>query len=358
MTLLFTGYPGFIGCALLPRLLTRHADERIVCLVQARHRGRAEQRLADLPEYLAKRVDLVEGDISRPGLGMSARDLPLGEVTEVWHLAAVYDLAVEAAVARRVNVDGTRNVLDLASAAPNLRRLHHVSTCYVSGRYPGMFAEDDLVAAQRFNNHYESTKFLAEVAVREHMVRGLPATVYRPAVVVGDFATGATQKYDGPYYLIRWLLRQPRLALVPVVADPKRIRFTMIPRDCLIDALDHLSGLSASAGRTYALADPAPPTIAELLDVLGAVTGQRIVRVPLPLRPTREAIDQLGWLRRFVGFPGVALDYFAHPTTYDTTHATRDLAGSGVTVPPFASYAAAMVEFADRNPDIPAEAMT
>ncbi|HEX6499444.1 MAG TPA: SDR family oxidoreductase [Micromonosporaceae bacterium] len=358
MTLLFTGYPGFIGTALLPRVLARHADERVVCLVQPHHRDQAEQHLAELPDHLAARVATVDGDITRPGLGLCGDDLPRDDLTEVWHLAAVYDLSVDRAVARRVNVDGTRHVLDLASSAPALRRLHHVSTCYVSGRYPGMFAEDDLVAAQPFNNHYEATKFLAEVAVRDRMRQGLPATVYRPAVVVGDCATGATQKYDGPYYLVRWLLRQPRLAVVPVVADPRRIRFTMIPRDTLVDAMDHLSGLDASVGRTYALADPDPPTVAGMLDVLAAVTGQRIAKVPVPLRPTRNAIDRVGWLRRFVGFPGVALDYFAHPTTYDTTHARRDLAGSGIRVPQFASYAAAIVDFTERNPDIPAQAMT
>ena len=44
------------------------------------------------------------------------------------------------------------------------------------------------------------------------MDEGLPATIYRPAIVVGDSTTGETQKYDGPYVILRWLLRQPRVA--------------------------------------------------------------------------------------------------------------------------------------------------
>ena len=38
---------------------------------------------------------------------------------------------------------------------------------------------------------------------------GMPTSVYRPAIVVGDSHTGDTQKFDGPYFLLQWLLRQP-----------------------------------------------------------------------------------------------------------------------------------------------------
>src|SRR6185295_13240080 len=104
-------------------------------------------------------------------------------------------------VGMRVNVDGTRHVLDFAAAQPSLERLHYVSTCYVSGRYQGVFAESDLEKGQTFNNYYEETKYLAEVEVQRRMREGLPATIYRPSVVVGDSTSGATQKYDGPYFV-------------------------------------------------------------------------------------------------------------------------------------------------------------
>ena len=105
---------------------------------------------------------------------------------EVWHLAAVYDLAVAPQVARRVNVDGTRNVLDFCREQPHLRRLQYVSTCYVSGRFEGEFTEDALDVGQAFRNHYEETKYEAELLVRKAMADGIPATIYRPGIVVGD----------------------------------------------------------------------------------------------------------------------------------------------------------------------------
>ena len=73
---------------------------------------------------------------------------------------------------------------------------------------------------QEFRNHYESTKYEAELLVRKAMADGLPATIYRPGIVVGDSRTGETQKYDGPYFLATFLRRQPPVAVVPAVGDP------------------------------------------------------------------------------------------------------------------------------------------
>src|SRR5690606_11041620 len=129
------------------------------------------------------------------------------------HLAAVYDLEVVRELGMRVNVDGTRHVVAFCQACPDLERLQYVSTCYVSGRWPGIFRETDLIKGQRFNNFYEETKYLAEVIVAEAMQDGMPATIYRPSVVGGASATGATQKYDGPYFILRWLLKQGRIAV-------------------------------------------------------------------------------------------------------------------------------------------------
>src|SRR5512133_3427073 len=154
--LLLTGFPGFLGSALLPRLLARRPGSTAVCLVQPQHLATARERLAELARqhpHVPERVELVTGDITVPDLGLDAAGRAgLQAVTEVWHLAAVYDLAVPPAVARRVNVDGTAHVLDLCGALPHLGRLQHVSTCYVSGRYAGEFGEDVLAAGQPFRN--------------------------------------------------------------------------------------------------------------------------------------------------------------------------------------------------------------
>ena len=324
--------------------------------------GLAAERLAEIeatyPDVVG-RISLVEGDITAPGLGVSGADRArLSDVVEVWHLAAVYDLAVPEAVARRVNVDGTARVLDFCRECPDLRRLQYVSTCYVSGDYAGEFPEDEVDLGQGFLNHYESTKFEAEVLVRIAMEDGLAATIYRPGIVVGDSQTGETQKYDGPYMYATYMSRLPGVALIPGVGDFDQVRAGLVPRDYVIGAMDVLSVMEKSKGCTYALTDPDPPTTGEVVQILADYLGRRPITVPLPLGLTRAIVARVPGLEKLLGLPAEALDYLAAPTTYSTTNAVRDLAGTGVSCPPFASYATRLLDYMTAHPEHGSAAMT
>lgn len=362
----FTGFPGFLGSELLPRILARSAARdgepaEAVCLVQPRFADLARAKADELAEKdpsLAGRIRLVEGDITEPGLGLESPDELRRTTVELFHLAAIYDLSVRRDPALRVNVDGTRNVLRFAGECPGLERFQYVSTCYVSGRYPGPFAETDLVKGQEFNNHYEETKFLAEVKVQEWMERGLPVTIYRPSIVVGDSRTGATGKYDGPYYAMRWILKQPgKLALLPMFGEPERTRVNLVPSDFVLAAMDHLSGLEESLGKVYQLADPEPLTVGELVDVIARAAGKKVVRVPTLKGVAKASLEYVPFLEKVTGIPAAVLDYWVHPTYYLTDNARRDLSGTGIEVPPFPTYAERLVEFVRAHPEVRAGAM-
>lgn len=358
-TIFLTGFPGFLGRELLPRLLGR-CDHRAVCLVQGRYMAEAQRVRDEIARQhdLKDRIHLVEGDITKPDLGLGAELETIARDTlEVYHLAAVYDLAVGRDLAFRVNVEGTKYVLDFCEKCPSLRRHQYVSTCYVSGKWPGTFREDDLQVGQRFNNFYEETKHLAEVEVRARMAR-IPTTIYRPSIVVGDSATGATQKYDGPYYAIRYMVRQPTpFVVMPSIGDPSTVSMNVVPRDFVLDALAHLSASIKSTGKTYALADSDAPSIADMITAMERETGKRLLRVPLPLKLAKAAIDHVPGVERFFGFPSAPVDYFVHPTRYDTSHTTADLEGSGIHAPRFMSYLPNLVSYVRANPDIPSKAM-
>ncbi|MGZ4513727.1 MAG: SDR family oxidoreductase [Mycobacterium sp.] len=357
MTVLMTGFPGFLGSSLLPGILKR-VDSSAICLVQPKFATLAERRVAELGSadpFLEDRIQVVEGDITRPGLGLAAGALT--GVTEAWHLAAAYDLTVPRDAAVRVNVDGTRNVLDALERCPMLRRLHYFSTCYVSGRYAGPFGEDDLEVGAPFNNYYEETKNLAEADVRRHMSAGMPATIYRPSIVVGDSRTGETQKFDGPYFVMQWLLRQSRSAILPMVGDPTTTRVNVVPRDFIVDAVGYLSGLPVSEGRTYQLADPHPLTVDEIAETLAEATGRKLIKVPLPRKLAKASLAHVPGLYRLMRIPPEAVDYFAHPTTYMTDHCRADLAGSGIEAPPFRSYVDRLVEYMRSHPEVGSAAM-
>ncbi|SEO21463.1 Thioester reductase domain-containing protein [Halogranum amylolyticum] len=352
--ILLTGFPGFLGSQLVERLLDRGSGP-VACLVQPKYRDLAERRASELVEADDRaRIRLYEGDITDPGLGLDGLD-DLSSVTELYHLAAVYDLAVSREVGEAVNVRGTEHVLDVAEEL-DVDRFQYVSTCYVSGRHEGVFTEDHLQEGQTFNNHYEETKYRAELLVQRRMAEGLPATIYRPAIVVGDSETGATQKYDGPYYLLRLLLAQSSaLSVLATVPGAAETELNVVPRDFVVDAIAHLSRRDDTVGEVYQLCDPSPLSVPRFVDAVAEAAGHRTLSVPLP-KPT---VKRLLRLLRARGVPAepATLDYFDHPTRYACPNTRRALAGTEVTCPPFESYVDHLVAFVREHPTIRDDAM-
>ncbi len=349
--ILFTGFPGFIGMRLLPRILAERPGESVACLVQEKFEPVARRSLAELEAAhpgTRGRVELVRGDITLPELGLEAgRAAELRRVLrEAWHLAAVYDLAVPRELARRVNVDGTRRVLEFLSGAARFERLQYASTAYVSGTTRGVFRETDLDVGQGFKNHYEETKFAAEVEVARSK---LPATVYRPGVVVGDSRTGETAKFDGPYAVLRLMERLPSPGVFPRVGLGAGT-VNIVPVDFVVDAMLALSAAPASLGRTYHLCDPQPHSPAELTEMFAEALGRRYLYLPVPLALARACFAP-SMVQRYFGMAREALDYFHDAVRHDTTQASRDLGALGVECPRLADYLPRLVAFyrAHRN---------
>jgi nucleoside-diphosphate-sugar epimerase len=351
-TIFLTGFPGFIAGRLVSRLSREGA--RFILLTQPEFAARARAEVARIAAETnapASGFRLVEGDITRERLGLSAADLELAreEATMLFHLAAVYDLGVERELAYRVNVEGTRNVNSFARELHRLRRYHYVSTCYVAGRRIGLIREDELRHEAGFRNHYEETKYAAELEV-EALKGTLPVTIHRPAVVCGDSRTGETAKYDGIYYLIKYLLKWPKpLSLVNIGND--EVRLNVVPVDFVVEAMAALAADEAAIGTTVQLADPDPLTTRELFDVIARQLGGRgsLLTVPAPL--VRATLG-LPFSEPLTGLPRVGVPYFFLKQTYDTTRAEALLAPHGVRCPRFADYVPAIVGFAARHPKL------
>lgn len=360
-----TGFPGFLGKEILPRLLQRDLNTQAICLVQDRFMQQAKDALKELNKRypnidINSKVELVVGDITDPLLGLGdSYSTYAQKVTSVYHFAAVYDLDVKKELAYKVNVGGTQHILDFCEKCPNLERHHYVSTCYVSGNYKGLFKETDLEKGQTFNNFYDETKYHAEVLVKKAMIAGMPTTIYRPAIVTGDSKTGETQKYDGPYFMLKWLMRFPRVGIFPTIGKGIKNTMNIVPRDFIIDAITALSGMKESLGKTYNLADPKPLTIEKLGEAMGKSIGRIIIKTPLPVNGKQAVwlFKKLPFIPEFMGLPTMSVTYFDHHTDYDTTESSKDLASVGIICPNYADYLDNIVRFLKANPTISSKAM-
>jgi thioester reductase-like protein len=352
-TFFVTGFPGFIAGRLVERLAREGA--RFQLLVQPAFATRAREEIARVVERTGASRDgfrVMEGDITREDLGLSAAaDLEeaRGEATAVFHLAAVYDLAVRREIGERVNVEGTRNVNRFARGLPKLRRYHYVSTCYVAGRRTGRILEGELRHAAGFRNHYEETKYLAELEV-EALKGELPVTVHRPSVVCGDSQTGETAKYDGVYYLINYLRKSPRALSLANIGNAE-VRLNVVPVDFVVEAMAALSHDDRAAGATVQLADPAPLTTEELFDVISRELSGRDSLFTVPAPAVRTTLN-LPLNEKVTGLPRVAVPYFFLDQTYDTAKASALLAPHGVSCPRFPDYVRALLDFVERRPKL------
>lgn len=342
---LFTGFPGFIGARLLPRLLALRPGSVFRLLVQPKFEAAARASVAEIEGKHPSgrgRLTLVPGDITEDRLGMpaaAARALHK-ELTGAYHLAAVYDLAVRREVGMKINVRGTRRVLDFLAECRSFERLHYVSTAYVSGTAVGVYRETDLDVGQSFKNFYEETKFLAEKLVVES---GVPQVTYRPGIVVGDSRTGETAKFDGPYFVLAAMERMPSPGVFLKIGSGRNT-VNLVPVDFVVEALAQLSSAEAPAGRCYHLTDPEPLAVIEIADLFARALGKSFVYTPLPLLAARM-LFRPSPVQRFFGMPMQSLDYFDHPCRYDASQATADLATHGVACPRFADYVQRLVAF-------------
>ncbi|HEX6116725.1 MAG TPA: SDR family oxidoreductase [Solirubrobacterales bacterium] len=349
---LLTGFPGFIGRRLAARLLAGDPEERIVALVEARMLEPARAAAAEID---AERLELVTGDITEQGLGLADEDRERlrAEMRRAYHLAAVYDLAVPLSVAQRVNVDGTGNVLDFCAAAESLERLTYVSTAYVAGLRTGVVYEHELSLGQDFKNHYESTKFQAEVWVREVMDR-VPTTILRPAIVVGDSRTGETQKFDGPYFILRTIAEAEKRGRPVPQFGRSNAHFNVVPVDFVVEAIAAAATDPGAESATLHLTDPEPLTAAELTEALSREYCGRDPKFRIPPSLVANSL-RMKWVRdRFGGAPRESIVYLNHPVTFDTRRAVRVLSPHDLRPPNFRDYAAAMVRFFREHEDDPA----
>ena len=358
-----TGATGFIGKRLVKKLL-----ERKGAVVHFLIRKESADKVADLRSYWgvsATRAIPVFGDLTAKKLGVAAEDVKKlkGQVDHFYHLAAVYDLSADEETQVAVNIEGTRNTVDLAKAI-DAGHFHHVSSIAAAGLYEGVFREDMFEEAEGLDHPYFQTKHESEKIVRQDCK--VPWTVYRPAMVVGDSTTGEMDKIDGPYYFFKLIqrLRQLLPPWMPTVGLEGG-RVNIVPVDFVVNALNVISHQKDITKKCYHLVDPVGYRVGDVLDIFSRaahaprmnlfVNAALLGFIPKSVKKSLMALAPVRRVRNAVmkdlGLPEDMLTFVNYPTRFDCRETLAALKGSGVNCPNLKDYAWRLWDYWERHLD-------
>lgn len=206
-TVLLTGAAGFLGSYLTKVLLennnTVYAPVRPAGGLDPQARMHASLGFwgVEKGSALLGELKVFDGDIAYPGIGIKnkkQKDAVITDVDIVYHSAALARLDLPYEPIAAVNINGTKNLLELCLEIAHSRRLkvNHISTAYVAGKQSkNVFDETMLDVGQGFNNTYEQTKFEAEKLALSYSGKGLDISVFRPSMVMGDSLEGKTNNF-------------------------------------------------------------------------------------------------------------------------------------------------------------------
>jgi acetylornithine/succinyldiaminopimelate/putrescine aminotransferase/nucleoside-diphosphate-sugar epimerase len=252
---LVTGASGFIGGHLVQRLAG--AGTPVRCLVRASSDTRLLEQLG---------VQIAVGDLTDAASLASAAE----GCNHVLHCGALVSDWATVEEMKRINVHGTRNVLDAAARA-SVKRVIHFSSTDVYG-HPGNRAIDESFIPTRFSNWYSRTKLDAEAEVRQAGAYGILETVIlRPATIYGPRSLNVVGE-------IAKAIRGGNMILIGGGRALAGLCYVENLVDAALLAIDH----EAAAGETFNVTDGLGVTWRRFIDDMAGGLGCSSVRWSAP----------------------------------------------------------------------------
>lgn len=261
-TILLTGASGVVGQAMLPKL----TDCDLYCLVHRRSVDRES-------------VVSLQGDLLQPRLGLSADQYNelARKVDCVIHAAAITDFFKAEKLIFDTNIEGTKNIVEFAAEAK--APFFYVSTAFV---HPSSKSTGGHEA-----NAYEVSKRAAEDVVRNS---GVPATILRPSIIVGDSQTGVIAQFQGLHHVAGLFLN----GLLPVIPGSANAYVDFVPNDLVADAIINVVMSGHVGGEYFISSGPQAMTVGQIVELCAdnseTLMGRAVAR---PKFVTQDVFDRL-----------------------------------------------------------------
>lgn len=359
---LVTGSTGAIGARLVPMLL-EDEDVQVRSLIRADSPDHLDARFKELARFWEiplphERVKAFRGDVTLPKLGLGVEDYAelVGECTHVIHSAGSVRMNLPLDEARRTAVGGAKNIAHFAGEClgrGNLKKLEFISTVGVGGRMKGAIPETWITEKRSFHNTYEEAKAEAEEFIRAKIAQGLPVTVHRPSMVVGDSRTGKILHFQVFYHLCEFLSGRKTRGFLPALGDA---RLDIIPVDYVARAIVWASGRADTAGKIFHLCSGPDHSIrlTELRQTIEFVFKSRGLITPsihfLPRSLFSGCLPLIGALvsashKKAVRSLPFFLDYLKESQSFENGKTGGALGVQGIVVPQTPLYVRRILEY-------------
>ena len=301
--ILVTGATGHIGNVLIRKLIEK--GETVRALIW---RGEDTTPLQGLE------VEPVEGDVLDP----QSLELALKGVEKVFHLAGIISIMPgEDSLVRRVNVEGTRNILAAAQRC-GVRRLVYTSSIHAIRRVPQGMLIDESLPFDPGNPYgaYDRSKAEASLEVQKAAADGLDAVIVCPTGVIGPFD-----------------FRRSEMGSVIMDAALGRTSPYVDGAYDFVDVRDVADGLilaeeKGRAGESYILSGQRI-SVRYLLETVREVTGRAFTRIKIPFNLAEFAARftpyYYRWTRAKPRFTPYSLEVLQSNSHISHAKATREL---------------------------------
>lgn len=360
-----TGGTGAVGSAIVPLLLAE-PDTEVRLLLRADSDAALAQRLEDLMRFWGwtdfhnkrVRIKAYRGDAALPNFSLHDAQYAelIRECTHVIHCAGTVRMNLSIEDARRSAVGSAQETVNFArelAAGGRLRKFEYVSTVGVAGKRPGALPEIWMDEPRAFHNTYEQAKAEAEEIVRSAIANeGLPVTVHRPSMVIGDSRDGRIIHFQIFYFICEFLSGRKTLGLYP---DFGEVRLDVIPVDWVAEAIVAASRDPQTAGRIFHLCSgpQLAPRLEELKANVRTAFKARGLSVPPGIRLPRKWFAALARLaarlapasqRKALATLPIYLDYLADRQGFDNAEYIAWLASRGMSAPRSEDYLPAVLD--------------